>query len=313
MNISTAHSHSVIPANAGIQTDSKLDMHACMNSKYCQKVHLDSGVRRNDVVRLITSISLFILLFLPHPALAQAINFDMGQGPATTTKLIQLVLLITVISLAPSILVMVTSFTRIVIVLSFLRQAIGLQATPPNSVMVSLALFLTLFIMQPTFDQAWENGIRPLMNSQIDEETGLTRVMEPFHEFMLKHTRQKDIDLFVQMNKGDKADKPADAKKAPPAKTADGKPVVQAADDVPTRALIPAFMISEMRRAFEIGFLVFLPFLIIDMVVASILLAMGMMMLPPSIISLPFKIIFFVLIDGWYLISGSLIQSYGGG
>ena len=271
--------------------------------------------------RLFTLALVALAAFLPHPAWAQAINLDLGQGPTTSAKLVQLVLLVTVLSLAPSILVMVTSFTRIVVVLSFLRTALGTQQTPPNVVLVSLALFLTLFIMQPTFDAAWENGVRPLMNNQIDEETSITRSIEPFHEFMMKHTREKDIELFVEISKAasknethktettkpdaSKAGKSGDATKAPNA--------TEAKEDVPIRALIPAFMISELRRAFEIGFLIFLPFLIIDMVVASILMAMGMMMLPPSIISLPFKIIFFVLVDGWYLISGSLIQSYGGG
>jgi flagellar biosynthesis protein FliP len=255
----------------------------------------------------------------PLPALAQSVNFDMGQGPTTTAKLVQIVLLITVLSLAPSILVMVTSFTRIVVVLSFLRTALGTQQTPPNVVLVSLALFLTMFIMQPTFDTAWENGVRPLMNNQIDEETSFNRTLEPFREFMYKHTRDKDIELFLEISKAagknekDKNDtaKPNATKPAPNA--AQNKSETSAAEDIPIRALIPAFMISELRRAFEIGFLLFLPFLIIDMVVASILMSMGMMMLPPSIISLPFKIIFFVLVDGWYLICGSLIQSYGGG
>lgn len=239
--------------------------------------------------------------FMPASVLAQSINFDMGQGPTTTAKLVQIILLITVLSLAPSILVMVTSFTRIVVVLSFLRTALGTQQTPPNVVLISLALFLTLFVMQPVFDRAWDTGIRPMMNNQLDQETGLARAVEPFHDFMAKHTRQKDIDLFVEMSKVE-AKTPADQNKPPEAK-----------ESVPLRALIPAFMISELRRAFEIGFLLFLPFLIIDMVVASILMSMGMMMLPPSIISLPFKIIFFVLVDGWFLISGSLVQSYGGG
>lgn len=250
--------------------------------------------------------ALLVMIGAPH-AFAQSINFDMGNGPTTSAKIIQTVLLITVLSLAPSILVMVTCFTRVVVVLSFLRTALGTQQTPPNVVLISLALFLTMFIMQPTFDLAWEGGIRPLMNNQIDEETAFARTVEPFHDFMLKHTRQKDIDLFVEMSKnGEKVSptKPIDSAKAQPLKSVDAK------DEVSIRALIPAFMISELRRAFEIGFLLFLPFLIIDMVVASILMSMGMMMLPPSIISLPFKIIFFVLVDGWYLICGSLIQSY---
>lgn len=269
--------------------------------------------------------STLVLSLLAAPAFAQSINFDLGQGPTTTAKLIQIVLLITVISLAPSILVMVTCFTRIVVVLSFLRTALGTQQTPPNVVLVSLALFLTLFIMQPTLDQVWETSLRPMMNNQIDEETAFTRGLEPFREFMLKHTRQKDINLFVELSKVPEKDStahPADKKsKASVPTQSDSKKsnnnittsVGTDGDQVSTTALIPAFMISELRRAFEIGFLLFLPFLIIDMVVASILMSMGMMMLPPSIISLPFKIIFFVLVDGWYLICGSLIQSYGTG
>lgn len=260
------------------------------------------------------------MLLTPQTVLAQAINLDLGQGPTTSAKLVQIILLVTVLSLAPSILVMVTSFTRIVVVLSFLRTALGTQQTPPNVVLVSLALFLTMFIMQPTFDTAWENGVRPMMNNQIDEETGFNRTLEPFHDFMLKHTREKDLELFSEISKA--AGKNENSKAAELAKTDAGKAAKagektkaaeEAKDEVSIRALIPAFMISELRRAFEIGFLLFLPFLIIDMVVASILMSMGMMMLPPSIISLPFKIIFFVLVDGWYLICGSLIQSYGGG
>ena len=261
-------------------------------------------------------LMLCLALFAPELAHAQAINLDLGQGPTTTNKLIQIVMLVTVLSLAPSILIMVTSFTRIVIVFSFLRTALGTGQTPPNVVLISLALFLTMFIMQPTFDQAWETAVRPLMNNQIDEETAFNRGVEPFHEFMQKHTRQKDIDLFVEMGKIDLKPKatPSLNEKNKGA-TAEIEKKDLAGDttvEVPLRALIPAFMISELRRAFEIGFLLFLPFLIIDMVVASILMSMGMMMLPPSVISLPFKIIFFVLVDGWYLICGSLIQSYGG-
>jgi flagellar biosynthesis protein FliP len=249
------------------------------------------------------------VVLTPAHAFAQSINFDLGQGPTTTARLVQIVILITVLSLAPSILVMVTSFTRIVVVLSFMRTAIGTQTTPPNIILISLALFLTMFIMQPTFDKAWDEGVRPMMNNQLDEETAFTRMIDPFHEFMMKHTRQKDIDLFVEMSKTPSTPDITKPGAAPKPNISKNK---TEADDVPIRALIPAFMISELRRAFEIGFLLFLPFLIIDMVVASILMSMGMMMLPPSIISLPFKIIFFVLVDGWYLICGSLIQSYGG-
>ncbi len=258
--------------------------------------------------------AIFIAVCFASPALAQSINFDMGQGPTTTAKIVQIMLLISVLSLAPSILVMVTSFTRIVVVLSFLRSALGTQQTPPNSVLISLALFLTLFIMQPTLDQAWQEGIRPLLNNQIDEETAMQRSIEPVHAFMLKHARPKDIKLFMEMSKKNAETMKDNNAKTPPNKVspAPAKPVdLKNPDEVSTAVLIPAFMISELRRAFEIGFLLFLPFLIIDMVVASILMAMGMLMLPPSVVSLPFKIIFFVLVDGWYLVSGSLIQSFG--
>lgn len=268
--------------------------------------------RTRKILRYTNLLILAVLLLTPWQSWAQSVNFDLGQGPATSTRLIQIVLLVTVLSLAPSILVMVTSFTRIVVVLSFLRTALGTSQTPPNVVLISLALFLTMFIMQPTFDQAWDDGIRPMINNQIDEETGFNRTIEPFHAFMLKHTRQKDIDLFVQMshpvNSATNTDQGKTSKD-----NAKSSEQLKDKDEVSIRALIPAFMISELRKAFEIGFLLFLPFLIIDMVVASILMSMGMMMLPPSTISLPFKIVFFVLVDGWYLISGSMVQSYGGG
>ena len=241
-----------------------------------------------------------LALFFPAEAMAQSLNLDLGQGPTTSARLIQFTVLMTVLTLAPSILIMITCFTRIVVVLSFLRTAIGAQQTPPNIVLISLALFLTFFVMQPVFQQSWDQGLKPLMNNEIDEETSFTRSIEPFSEFMLKHTRERDLILFMDMAKIEKPAPPKDGKKAEKM-------------NAPLRALIPAFMISELRRAFEIGFLVFLPFLIIDMVIASLLMSMGMMMLPPTVISLPFKIIFFVLVDGWYLISGSLVQSYGGG
>jgi len=262
----------------------------------------------------------FVALFLaiPGSAWAQAIHFDMGAGPTTTARMVQTVILVTVLALAPSILVMVTSYTRIIVVLSFLRTALGTQTTPPNIVLISLALFLTMFIMQPTLDRAWENGVQPLMNNEIDEGTSFERTMEPLKEFMLKNTRPKDLALFVEVSKASDAaslaKKPANEKAATAvAKEPDQKDKEEAKEDISTRAMIPAFMISELRRAFEIGFLIFLPFLIIDMVIASLLMSMGMMMLPPSIISLPFKVVFFVLVDGWYLICGSLIKSYGVG
>ncbi len=225
------------------------------------------------------------------PVLAQSLNIDLGGGGASaTSRIIQLIALTTVLSLAPSILVMVTSFTRFVVVFGFLRQALGTQQAPPNTVMVSLAMFMTIFVMQPTFEKAWETGIQPVMDGHLDEMEGFERTMKPFHAFMTKHARSQDVKLFMDLSKA--------------------KEVVNA-EDVPLRALIPAFMISELRRAFEIGFLIFLPFLIIDMVIASILMSMGMMMIPPAMISLPFKLIFFVMVDGWFLVVGSLVQSFG--
>ncbi len=236
------------------------------------------------------SLGAAIVLFAASPTLAQSFNLDFGEGGSSTARIVQLVVLLTVISLAPSILVMVTSFARIVIVLSLLRTALGTQGAPPNSVMVSLALFMTFFIMQPTLETAYDQGVAPLIEEQITEEQAFDRTMAPVKGFMLRHVREKDIDLFRQMaNVGN----------------------IENQADTPLRVLVPAFMISELKRAFEIGFLIFIPFLIIDMVVASVLMSMGMMMLPPVMISLPFKLIFFVLVDGWYLVVGSLVQSFG--
>jgi flagellar biosynthetic protein FliP len=222
-------------------------------------------------------------------ASAQDVSISLGEGSTLTERAVQLVGLLTVLSLAPSIVVMMTSFTRIVVVLSLLRTAIGLQSAPPNAVMISLALFLTAFIMAPTFQDAYTNGIEPVVNNQIELTEGFTRTMQPMRAFMLAHTRETDLRLFVDLA---------------------GLPQPENQDDLETRIIIPAFMISELRRAFEIGFLIYLPFLIIDMVVSSILMAMGMMMLPPQVVSLPFKLIFFVLVDGWALIAGSLVRSY---
>jgi flagellar biosynthetic protein FliP len=236
-----------------------------------------------------------VFAFTVHPALAQSLTLDMGGdgasgGGSTAARVVQMVMVLTVLSLAPSILMMMTSFTRIVVVLSFLRTALGTQQTPPNTVMISLAMFLTLFIMMPTFQAAYDQGIKPMMEQKIGELEALEKSVQPFKQFMLKHTREKDLTLFMNLS----GTKPPESPEA-----------------TPLQVVIPAFMISELRRAFEIGFLLFLPFLVIDMVTASILMSMGMMMLPPVVIALPFKIIFFVLVDGWYLVAGSLAQSYG--
>ena len=235
-------------------------------------------------------IALTIVAAMTVPAAAQSLSLDLGEGTTTTSRIVQLLALLTVLSLAPSIIIMVTSFTRIVVVLAFLRSAIGTQQTPPNSVIVSLALFLTAFVMAPTFETAWDQGIQPLINEEISQTEAFERSMAPVKLFMVDHVREQDLRLFLDLAEIDSVEGP---------------------EATPLRALIPAFMISELRRAFEIGFLLFIPFVIIDMVVASILMSMGMMMLPPIMISLPFKLIFFVLVDGWYLVAGSLVQSFG--
>jgi flagellar biosynthetic protein FliP len=217
-----------------------------------------------------------------------SINLN-GSGNLFTNNMVQIIALITVLSIAPGILIMMTSFVRIVVVLSLLRTALGLQTSPPNSVLVSLAMFLTLFVMSPTLTDAYNQGIKPMMNNQVTTEQGFNAAMVPMKKFMLGHVRGADLKLFLDMSHAKPTPNPT---------------------DVALTTLAPAFMLSELKRAFEIGFLIFVPFLIIDMAVASILMSMGMMMLPPVIISLPFKLIFFVLVDGWRLISGSLIESY---
>ena len=224
------------------------------------------------------------------PASAQDISINLGQG-GVTERAIQLIALLTILSVAPSVLIMMTSFTRIVVVLSLLRTALGTATAPPNAVIMALALFLTAFVMGPVLQRSYDDGIRPLIANQITVEQALERGVAPLRGFMQQNVREKDLQLFM------------DLAKEPPAATP---------EQMSLRILVPAFMISELKRAFEIGFLLFLPFLIIDLVVASVLMSMGMMMLPPVVVSLPFKLIFFVLVDGWTLVAGSLVQSYSG-
>ena len=231
------------------------------------------------------------LLLVPQATLAQSVTIDLGQGGSLTGRVIQLIALMTVLTLAPSILVVMTSFIRISIVLSILRSAMGTQTTPPNTVLVSLALFLTFFIMQPVLEKAYNDGIQPLINEQIDEGTAFDRTVAPFRQFMLGQVREKDLALFAGFAH---------------------EPLPATPQDISLRVLVPAFMIGELKRAFEIGFLLFIPFIVVDMVVASVLMSMGMMMLPPVIISLPFKLIFFVLVDGWNLVCAALVQSFIG-
>ncbi|HEY4252066.1 MAG TPA: flagellar type III secretion system pore protein FliP [Roseomonas sp.] len=239
---------------------------------------------------LLAAPLLFLLLFGALPAAAQSVAIDLGANqPGTTARLVQLTALIGLLSLAPSLLVMGTAFGRIVIVLSLLRSAIGAPSIPPNPVLVGLALFLTFFVMQPVFEQAWTQGLQPMTEGRIGEIEGMQAAAEPFRRFMTAQVRESDLALFLDLG---------------------GMTPPEAAEQAPWRALVPAFMVSELRRAFEIGFLLFLPFLVIDMVVASILMSLGMMMLPPSVVSLPFKLIFFVIVDGWRLVAGSLVQGF---
>ena len=231
------------------------------------------------------------LLYFSFPAEAQTLSLNIQDQPSgsATARIFNLILLITVLSIAPSLLVMMTSFTRIVVVFSITRSALATNSTPPNMVLLSLALFLTMFIMAPTFEKSWEEGIKPMYEEKVDIIEGLVKAVEPTKEFMIRNTREKDLLLFTDLAK----EKPAET-----------------VAETPLKVAIPAFMISELRRAFEIGFLIFVPFLIIDMVIASVLMSMGMMMLPPTVLALPFKVIFFVLVDGWYMLAGSLVHSF---
>ncbi|TIS91785.1 flagellar type III secretion system pore protein FliP [Mesorhizobium sp.] len=214
-----------------------------------------------------------------------------GKADGTTVGyIIQMFGLLTVLSVAPGLLIMVTSFTRFVIAFSILRAGIGLQSTPANLILISLSLFMTFYVMAPTFDQAWNTGVKPLMDNQISQTEAFEKISDPFRTFMLHNVRDKDFDLFADLARER------------------GRAVSR--DTIDLRILVPAFMISEIRRGFEIGFLIVLPFLVIDLIVATITMAMGMMMLPPTVVSLPFKILFFVLIDGWNLLVGSLVRSF---
>ncbi len=239
---------------------------------------------------ILVAFSCLYLLFGATSVSAQDISISIGDSSSLTGRSIQLFALITVLSLAPGLAIMVTCFPFIVTVLSILRQAIGLQQSPPNMLIISLALFLTYFVMDPVFTAAWEQGITPLMNEEIEIETAFMRTMEPFRVFMAARV---DVETFENMA----ALRPDFAN-------------IQTGPEAPLSVLVPSFLLSEIARAFQIGFLVFLPFLVIDLVVAAILMSMGMMMVPPAIVSLPFKLAFFVVADGWSLISGALVRGY---
>jgi flagellar biosynthetic protein FliP len=232
-----------------------------------------------------------LIVSLPLAAMAQSVSVNLGEGNGLSTEVIQLFLLITVLSMAPGIAMMITCFPFMVTVLSLLRQGIGLQAAPPNMMIISLALFLTYFVMEPVFSEAWATGLRPLMDGDITAEQGFERSLAPFRVFMEARVRPDIVAALAD---------------AAPQRTLD----LTSAERTPLELLIPSFMLSEIERAFEIGFMIFLPFLIIDLVVASVLMSMGMMMVPPVVVSLPLKLAFFVVADGWSLLAGALIRGY---
>lgn len=241
--------------------------------------------------RLSLVLPILTLIYAAGSAAAQASSIvDAIPAASASGRIVQVVALLSVLSVAPSLLVMMTSFTRFVVALSFLRSGIGLQSTPGNMVLVSLALFLTLFVMSSTFEKAWNDGVQPLVEEKISEKDAIARIVEPFREFMTANVREADLRRLRSLRR----EAPSEQVVAPPSLT----------------VLIPAFMMSELRRGFEIGFLIALPFLVIDLIVATITMSMGMMMLPPSVIGLPIKVLFFVLIDGWALLIGGLVRSY---
>ncbi|RME35790.1 MAG: flagellar biosynthetic protein FliP [Deltaproteobacteria bacterium] len=238
--------------------------------------------------------TVLFLLALAQTATAQGLpTLTVGIGeagsPGEVSTALQILVLLTVLSVAPAILLMTTAFTRIVVVLSFVRQAMGTQQMPPNQVIIGLSLFLTFFIMAPVFSQINDTALKPYLEGKLPQKQALSRAVKPMRDFMFRQTDEADLTLLVSLTNDQQPD---------------------SMEDVPTMTLIPAFMLSELKRAFQIGFLIYVPFLVIDMVVASVLMAMGMMMLPPPIISLPFKLLLFVLVDGWGLVVGSLVQSF---
>jgi len=253
--------------------------------------------KRKKLIVLLFSVAIFFILVgnvLAADFILPSFRFGIEKGgdPGDVSVLLQIVFLLTVLTLAPAILILTTSFTRLAVVFSFLRQAVGTQQTPSNQIIAGLALFLTFFIMMPIWQKINNNALQPYLHEEISQEIALKEAINPIRNFMFKQTREKDLALFIKMAK---INKPKNE------------------EDIPTTVLIPAFVISELKTAFIIGFVLFVPFLIIDMVVASVLLSMGMMMLPPIMVSLPFKLMLFVLVDGWNIIVGSLVKSFIGG
>jgi flagellar biosynthetic protein FliP len=237
-------------------------------------------------------LAILVLLAFPLPAVAQTVDLSSlipTGGASATGRVLQIAAILTALSVAPGLLIMVTSFTRFIVALSFLRTGLGLQSTPANIVLTSLALFMTLFVMAPTFDRAWREGLQPLIENALPQDKALTAISQPFRDFMLAQVREKDMALFENLSRG--------------------RFEIKDRSNADLRVLIPAFMISELRRGFEIGFMIVLPFLVIDLIVATLTMSMGMMMLPPTVLSLPAKLLFFVMVDGWNLLVGSLVRS----
>ncbi len=269
-----------------------------MNQLETEKIKRSRNSRPMRVV-LCLLLSMALYLALSQESFAAGFIFPSvqlgvqeGENPGDISVLLQIVFLLTVLSLAPAILMLMTSFTRLAVVFAFLRHALGTQQTPSNQIIAGLALFLTFFIMMPVWQKINGNALQPYLNEEISQEVALTRAVDPIRQFMFRQTREKDLALLVKMA---------------------GRKKPRNQEDIPTSVLIPAFVISELKTAFVIGFVLYVPFLIIDMVVASVLLSMGMMMLPPILISLPFKLMLFVLVDGWHLIVGSMVKSFVGG
>jgi flagellar biosynthetic protein FliP len=245
---------------------------------------------RTRMLAVVMAGAALALMLAPQPALAQDLSLSLGQGGSLTARSVQLILLITVLSLAPGLAIMVTCFPFLVTVLSILRQAIGLQQSPPNMLIVSLAMFLTYFVMEPVFTEAWQQGVAPMVAEEIEVDEAFPKIVAPFRVFMAARLDPETYSAMVALR--------PDVTQLSPS------------PDAPLSVLVPSFLLSEIARAFQIGFLIFLPFLIIDLVVAAVLMSMGMMMVPPAIVSLPFKLSFFVIADGWSLISTSLVRSY---
>ena len=266
-------------------------------------------IRPGVALTLLAGLALALLLVGADTAAAQSIDLSsiLPSGDTSVSgRIVQGIILLTVLSVAPGLLVTATCFTRFIVAFSFLRTGLGLQSTPSNLIVLSLSLFMTFYVMAPVFDTAWTSGVQPLVDNQITEKEAFPRIVDPFKQFMSTQVRAKDLGLFSRFNE---AEQPQSAQPQQPQTPQTQTTGQNGAPETELRVIVPAYMVSELRRGFEIGFLILLPFLVIDLIVATVTMSMGMMMLPPTVISLPMKVLFFVLIDGWNLIVGELLQS----